>query len=462
MEGAMKESDALILERLFMKVIDEGDEGELFVSRSREGVFSPALVMWLSIASRIEGRGDLMSALDQLSNGMADEVLRRNTRSERASVSRSNSGLCRARQRLSLNLVERVCELVSDAAMKQVSEHQRWNGKRVYIADGTTVTLARSQRTQEKYEPVKNQSPRASHTSQMVCSCIHDRFSGVALSPALGPYRGKGAIGETGLCKKMLARLPEAGVFIGDRAFGIFSIAYAADTAGHKVLVRLTSKREAAVLGRKPSHSEIDEAVIWKAGSTKNSPEIIPNSTLKGRFIKRTIRQKGFRDVVISFFTTLSEPVEEILSLYMQRESIENDIRSLKCSLDLEMLHAQTPEVLEKEVLLGFAAYNLVRSIIVAAAKKLQLPPRKISFTRAASLSKIFGRKLLRASPSETVKIIDDFTTALYQTRHPNRSRRRLEPRKIIRIKQSYDLMKKSRDEERRLAITEGTKRNWH
>ena len=55
--------------------------------------------------------------------------------------------------------------------------------------------------------------------------------------------------------------------------------------------------------------------------------------------------------------------------------------------------------MLEKEVLFGIAAYNLVRAVVAIAAKKLNIEPRKISFSRAVRLTKLFGNQLAAAPP---------------------------------------------------------------
>lgn len=444
----MRDDKKFSIEKLFVEIID-GGEDELFLSRSRTGIFSPALVMWLEINRRIGGGSSLVSALESIKEGGANEVLarNRNARTQRK-MSLNSGGICKARQRLKVDQVEKVCHLISDELLKKAGD-AKWHGKRAYLLDGTNFTLGRSDKTFAKYAPVTNQY-RSSGTSQMICACVHDLFTGVALSPAFGAYAGKNAVGETTLGKKMLNRLRQPGVVVADAGFGTFGMVWTARQHKHDVLVRLSSTRAGAIRGKKVGIEDFDEAAVWHAGNLSNHPEIPSDSVVEGRIIRRTIFRDGFRPLTLLFFTTLHEPVEELLELYLQRERIENDVRSLKYTLGLEMLSAKSPDVIEKELLLGFAANNLVRSIAAFAAQKLNIETRRISFTRAVSCTKILGNKLRYAKTAkEQNALVDDLIIALNQTKLPNRKKRRLEPRKVARHRKQFPLMKKSRQEER-------------
>ena len=114
--------------------------------------------------------------------------------------------------------------------------------------------------------------------------------------------------------------------------------------------------------------------------------------------------------MVLFFFTTCPEPPHLLAKLYGKRERIENDIRSLKHTLGMEMLYARTSEMTQKELVLGVAAYNLLRACLAVAAKRLGLEPRQISFSRGAELTRIFGNKIrLAESQNERNEIIEKY-----------------------------------------------------
>jgi hypothetical protein len=107
-------------------------------------------------------------------------------------------------------------------------------------------------------------------------------------------------------------------------------------------------------------------------------------------------------------------------------------------------------------------AYNLMRALIAWGAEQLKIPPRQISFSRAAALTRIFGNKLRTAASKEQRNdLARRYLLALKQSQLPVRKNVRIEPRKIVRQKNRYPVMRKTRDEERQLA-SEALKEHGH
>lgn len=450
----MKKIDISTLEDFYVEIIDRiAPDESLYGLRSRAGIFSPALTMWLMINGRLKGKRSLVDALAALNAGEAERVVSKSdTKRVRVTpISDNSGGLCRARARLSVELVEKVAKTISESLIEQ-SATKRWHGRSVFLCDGTTIALTRTQQHVQTYTPPRNQHGGA-YTPLILCLCCHELFSGVALNPSYGAYRGENATSEQALFYRALDSLPERSLCIADRNFGIFAVAYAAQERGHEVLMRLTSSRARGFIGDEAGQEYIDKPVTWRCGSSKASEElgITETSTVQGRFIKWTSKRNGFRPLELCFFTNSSAPAQELADLYEQRERLENDIRTLKSTIDLERLFAETPDNIAKELMLGVAAYNLIRAIITEAANKLELLPRQISFTRALNLTQIWGNKLRdAASPSEKQAIHERFLLSLRQTRHPNRKNRRVEPRKLTYQSQRYTQMKGSRAEEQK------------
>lgn len=440
------------LERLFVSIIDSAEEDfdEFFLTRSREGLFSCALTIWLMICQRTQGRQSLLGALECLNGGECQEILSRNSYSRRAKrkeVSLRTGGLSKARERLKLSEVESVAKLISERLIRQQSGEGLWHGRRVYLMDGTRIALAYSKKNQDKYPPTHNQH-RASHTSELLCLCFHELFSGIALSPCYGPYRGSKATSEQALCKQMLARVPEPGLMLGDCNFGTFAICYTAAQHKHEVLVRLTRTRAHQILGTRETPKKLDQSVAWSitSGAQENNLEIPVGATLEGRVIKSTIKNPNCKPLELFFFTNSTQSAQELVALYKKREHIENDIRSIKYALNMEMLHAKSPAMLEKELILGIAAYNLMRSVLATAARRLKLQPREISFSRACALIQIAGNNIRRANSKQEEKdIIERLLIGLRQSTLPKRKKQRVEPRQIVRKRKLFPFMKTSR-----------------
>jgi len=71
-------------------------------------------------------------------------------------------------------------------------------------------------------------------------------------------------------------------------------------------------------------------------------------------------------------------------------------LRSLKQTVRLHSLTARSLDMVAKELVLGLAAYNLVRATMYAAPRGAGLGPRQLSFLRAR---REFLGRLFRAEP---------------------------------------------------------------
>ena len=73
-------------------------------------------------------------------------------------------------------------------------------------------------------------------------------------------------------------------------------------------------------------------------------------------------------------------PADEIVALYIHRWEIEVRFRDIKTILGMEMLRTKSPEMIEKELLMYQIVYNLMRLIMLKAAKEHGVNHRRLSF----------------------------------------------------------------------------------
>lgn len=378
------------LEKFFIEVI-EGIDGELFHSRSREGIFSPALTMWLMISQRTQSTHTLLGALEGIRTGSGMQVLSKNTRSKRArggKASLHTGGFSKARKRVSLETIHSIGAVISEQLITE--QEKLWNGMRVLIMDATLITIAHTQKNKEAYPGYRNQH-NETHNSQLRCMCFHELYSGVALNPVIGAYRGPKAQSEQKLALEMMGQVPDKALLVGDINFGVFNVVYQAQKEGHEVLMRLNETRAKALYEGAASKRSLDQSLRWtpSVNYRKTYPELPEDAAVEGRVIKKIIKNPGCKPIELYLFTTSQQSVNQLVKLYKERSRIEHDIRSIKYTIGMEMLLSKTPEMLEKEIVLGIAAYNMMRAVIARAAKKISLRPRQISFSAACRLTQI-------------------------------------------------------------------------
>lgn len=106
------------------------------------------------------------------------------------------------------------------------------------------------------------------------------------------------------------------------------------------------------------------------------------------------VEQPGFRSQTIVIATTLLDANEftqdDLAQLYRARWNAELDLRSLKQTMQMDVLRCKTPELVRKEIWTHILAYNLIRAIIAQAATKHGLEPRSISFKGAIQTLQAF------------------------------------------------------------------------
>jgi len=105
------------------------------------------------------------------------------------------------------------------------------------------------------------------------------------------------------------------------------------------------------------------------------------------RQIDVDVTEPGFRVESLVVVTTLTDPkaysTDDIAELYHRRWLVELDIRAIKCSLGMDVLRCQSPEMVRKEIWTCLLAYNLIRKTMLQAASAAGLSPRQLSFANA-------------------------------------------------------------------------------
>ncbi|MCE9533943.1 MAG: transposase [Planctomycetes bacterium] len=136
---------------------------------------------------------------------------------------------------------------------------------------------------------------------------------------------------------------------------------------------------------------------------------------------------------MITLVTTLLDPdrypKSELANLYLSRWQIETNLRHLKTTMGLEVLHCKTVEGVLKELYMFAVAYNLVRLVMLEASRRQKVPLERVSFVDAL--------RWLRDADSTT-----KLTPLVVNPARLNR----LEPRVKKRRPKEYDLMNKPRN----------------
>ena len=151
------------------------------------------------------------------------------------------------------------------------------------------------------------------------------------------------------------------------------------------------------------------------------------------RVLRYNVTQRGFRTRKIDLLTTLLDgdayPAEELAELYRRRWQVETNFRSLKITMNMDVLHCKRVSGVLKALMVFAIVYNLVCLVIGEAARRQGVDVDRISFVDAQ-------RWLLAVAPGVAlIRLIVN----------PDRSGR-VEPRVKKRRMKQFDLMSQPRD----------------
>ncbi len=204
--------------------------------------------------------------------------------------------------------------------------------------------------------------------------------------------------------------------------------------------MRLTGPRAARLAKEAGQQLRVglDMALLWKPSRWDQCSPGQSFHPVEGRLIVVRVHRPGFRSLVLYLFTTLTDAhlylASELVQLYGARWLVELNLRFVKSQMDLGALDCKSAAMAQKEWLAGLVAYNLIRSVMVAAAARARLPITALSFSRTRQL---FQDWLVRrtGNPRDDLASWERLLANVVKCRHPRRRKPRpCEPRALRRF----------------------------
>jgi hypothetical protein len=326
-------------------------------------------------------------------------------------------------------------------------------GRRVRLADGSTVVMADTPANQAEYPQPSTQAPGCGFPMARIV-VVFSWAVGTVLEAAIAPCRGK-STGENSLLRTLLGEFEPGDVFVMDRCFsGWCDLALLAerglDVVVRKHHVRGTDFRTGRRLGRD------DHLVTWPKPGRPDWMDPADHARLPAELTLREIRvrveQPGFRTRTLVVVTTLLDAEEfshaDLADLYRQRWHAEFHLRSLKTVLQVEHLRCKAPHRVRNELRMHLIAYNLIRGVMTAAAREAGTRPWHVSFKGALQT---FGQFLPQlGSPLVWAVAWLRGLLAAIATHTVGHRPDRWEPRRVERRHKRYQHLREPRAQHRR------------
>lgn len=206
-------------------------------------VYTRMVTIWMLVLQRL-GKGLSFTEVVSRMISHGRDMFPDNKRVREETLSENTSAYSKARQRMPLDALENFSRLVCDHLAR--TSEPVFGSRRVFIIDGSTITLPPTPGLIEAFPPATNQHGTSVWPVAMLM-VAHEMQSGCALLPQVDPMYGERNSSESRQAEKIVRRLPEKSIVLADSGFGIFNVAYHSVANGHDFLCRLTHARYKAL-----------------------------------------------------------------------------------------------------------------------------------------------------------------------------------------------------------------------
>ena len=412
-------------------------------------IYSPLVTLWIFL-------GQVLSADHSCRAAVARLIAHRLSWGQNP-CSAETGAYCQARKRLPEEFFSNVARQTGRALETAVDPQWLWKQRRVYTFDGSTISMPDTLENQRAYPQNVAQKPGLGFPIARIAA-VFSLACGAVLDVGICRYAGKGQ-SELGMLRTLWNLFLPGDVLLADRLMCTWTEMVMLKQRGVDCVCRFTSHRTAD-FRRGKRLGKGDHIVKWLKPTRPRSIDRETYNALPEFLVIRECRvrveQPGFRIKTLIVATTLLDADEfskdDLAQLYRARWNAELDLRSLKQTLQMDVLRCKTPELVRKELWTHILAYNLIRTIMAQAAVKYDIEPRSISFKGAVQTLEAFQPVIALQGQQDTA-----FRRILYQhlldaiANHRVADRPdRYEPRRTKRRPKPYDRLMKPRWEAKR------------
>lgn len=424
----------------------------------KDRVYTPLVTLWVFLGQVLSADHSCRAAVARL---IAHRVSRGQSR-----CSSETGAYCQARKRLPEKLFSEMARQTGRTLDAQAKPEWLWKQRRVYAYDGSTVSMPDTADNQRAYPQSESQKPGLGFPLARIAA-VFSLACGAVLDLRICRYAGKGQ-SELGMLRTLWDLFRSGDVILADRLMCSWTEMVMLKRRGVDTVCRLTSHRKAD-FRRGQRLGTGDHIVKWPKPAKPRSIDRATYNTLPEfltiRECRVRIEQPGFRVKTLIVATTLLDADEfapsDLAQLYRARWNAELDLRSLKQTLQMDILRCKTPELVRKEIWTHLLAYNLIRTIIAQAATTHDIEPRTISFKGAVQTLEAFqpAIAILGQQSSDVRSMLFQHLLAAIAAHRVADRPDRYEPRRTKRRPKPYDRLMKPRHEAKR-ELRKGLRKN--
>jgi Transposase DDE domain len=367
----------------------------------RDRLFSPVTTIW-GFLSQVLGE-------DHSCRDTVSKIIAHRAAAGLKVCSPNTASYCNARARIPTAVLRGLARRTAQQLQSSLPDGWKWNGRSVFIADGSHVSMPDTPENQAVYPQPVVQQPGLGFPLARV-TVLLSLATGACHDLAIAPYAGKGT-GETTLLRAMYDALKPGDVVLADALFDNYFLACELRRLGIELVARMQAERVGSrVVEVRPD----GDVITWRRpnkprGMTGEEYRRYPETLLMRQVAvdARGENNRAKRFHVVTTILDASIDGGQIGDLYERRWSGEVDIRSIKSVMQMDILRCKSPEMVRKEIWAHLLAYNLLRTVMAVAAGARGLKPRQVSFKGAKQAVTAFAPKIESAHPADRPALID-------------------------------------------------------
>ena len=402
-------------------------------SHSRDRRWNLRLVFWTFLWQVAQSGASCREAIRQA------QALCRNA--HRLLPPDEDSPYCQARGGLPLERLQEIHDGLCIEAQDAVAAKDLWCGHQVLVADGSSVTAPDTPANQKAFPQQSVQQPGCGFPIIRLVALL-SLATGMLAAWATGTWSQH----EIGLLQTLWEHLRPGDVLLADRGFCNWALlAQCLQRNVHAVFRVKGIRRQDFRQGKRISRNErwVQWCKPFTAAKTVQAQEwaLLPE-ILTLRLVRCQLAIPGFRTRRIILVTTLLDsakyPPQALGQLYFRRWAMELTLRNIKITLQMDQLSCKNPENLEREIRMHFLIHNLVRRLMLEAARHHRVPLERVSFAGSLATARRYGEALLQArSKRQRQQLMQELFAVLAADLVPDRPGRR-EPRALKRRPKPY------------------------
>jgi len=363
-------------------------------------------------------------------------------------VDENSSAYVQARHRLPEERLRQILVATAQTADRRVGSQGFIHGRRVKVADGSTVQLPDTDQNQKSYAQAPGQEPGCGFPLMKFLP-LFSLSSGAISHVETSDWKTH----DVRLLKQAWDALKKGDVLLVDRAFGDYVTLASLPQRGVDVVARLHGARKVDFRKAHKRLGHKDGLFQWCKGY-QQSDILTPQewAQLPDKITVRVVRFVALirgRKIRVTLVTTLLDPVlypvEELIALYRRRWQMELALRHLKTTMKMEQLRCQSPEMARKELLVYLLAYNLIRCLMAEAVAQAGVEMERVSFRGTVDAARNYAGEMRAArSQLKRKQLWQELVAVIAADLVPKRPGR-TEPRAVKHRPKAYPLLNKPR-----------------